>query len=224
MGRIERKAGRRSSAQSAGAGARRWPVRIGLFASGLVVGVLVGANGSDFASDVPTAEGGPPRPTPSVVARLDAPERGSNAARAANVQDADAPGLLEAWIEMAEGARLAAMARKVKGAGLDLVAESVIGRLEDDALKSLIVSTTDFSVDELSEIEDVPRFASDLARITMDGTVRDASEPEDDVRPIDFSEEITWDHRAAFAQSQFPSNAPRIYAAFESDASLSNAA
>ena len=216
MGRIERKVGRRNEG-GAGSANRRWPVRIGLFASGLVVGVLLGSTGGGAALDAQAASGGPARRLPSVVARLEAPEGKAPAVLGAPTDESSAMDVLNEWIAMAESERLEAMARKVKGAGLDLVAESVIGRLEDDALKSLIASTTDFTAAELSAIEDVPRFAQDLARIAMDGTVREASEPEDSVRPIDFSEEITWDHRAAFAQSQFGKDAPRIYAAFESD-------
>lgn len=186
----------------------------GLFAAGLIAGLSIGA----FSGPEAPAVAAPPQ---APVARVDAnPEPISVVA--VEDQERDQAGsvskVLAEWLAMAESERLAAMASKITGAGLDFVAESVIERLEDDALASLIASTTDFSAAELGEIEDVQGFAMGLARIAMEGTVREADEPDDSVRPIDFSEEITWDHRAAFTQSQFAGDTPRIYAVFESGA------
>ena len=65
-------------------------------------------------------------------------------------EDGGVSSVLAEWLAMAESERLAAMASKVTGAGLDFVAESVIERLEEDALTSLIASTTDFSAAELA--------------------------------------------------------------------------
>ena len=190
--------------------------RAGYFSAGTAFGLALAASVTQF---FPTSE---PEQTNSrghsALLRIHATEQAQRI-EIPNTQPDSNNTFLE-WLAMAESERLDAMASKIRGAGLDLVAESVIGRLEDDSLKSLIASTTDFSSDELEEIEDLPGFAMNLARIAMEGTLRDAAEPGDSetIRPIDFSEEITWDHRARFAQSQFPSDAPRIYAVFESDA------
>lgn len=197
---------------------RRVALRSGLFALGLATGLgvapLLAGDASTAAS--PSVEAPPlaaSAASPSARPRTVAPD----AAALDSGSSDDERGLLADWLEMARAERLQAMARKVTGAGLDLVAETVIDQLEEDALRSLIASTTDFSSAELDEIEDVPAFAMGLARIAMEGTVREASEPDVEVRPIDFSTEITWDHRAAFPQSQFGRETERIYAVFESD-------
>lgn len=226
MGRIH--ARERSTRQTGGpdgpsrgarAAGRRSGVLVGggLFAAGLAAGLALGAGASVHAPDGPVA----PRPAlPDVAAapRVAPVEIAAPTPAAPTPEDeASVSSLFAEWLANAEAARLSAMARKVTGAGLDFVAERVIEGLEDDALAALIASTTDYSASELSEIEDVPGFAKGLARIAMAGTVREAEEPDDGVRAIDFSEEITWDHRAAFTQSQFDAEARRIYAVFESD-------
>ena len=190
-----------------------------LLAAGLGLGFAAGiATGS-----APTDLEGPASPGPSVAlaaVEAEAPTRIDAAAADPTGGEARGAGeLLAEWLEMAEARRLEAMASRITGAGLDFVARNVIGRLEEDALAALIASTTDFSSAELAEIDDVPGFAMGLARIAMEGTVREAPEPavEDDVRPIDFAEEITWDHRARLARSQFEAGTERIYAVFESD-------
>lgn len=221
MGRITAQRRQSTSAPLDPRSARgRLARRLGLLGAGAAVGFALASvaplgastrDRVDAPSLPPVASTAAPRPaTPSVVP---AP---SPAARAA--ADAALSERFAAWLARLESDGLGDMARKATGAGLDLVAENVVRRLDEDALTSLIASTTDYSSAEVAEIDDVPGFAMGLARIAMEGTVREAPEPEDGVRVIDFSEEITWDHRAAFPQSQFSLDAPRIYAVFESDA------
>lgn len=215
MGRIQSK---RARALGSGAPEHRGGVaRRGLlFVAGLVAGLAAGpllSGGSDVREERPGALAGPA--VAAAATRPLAPVEAGPAPEAA--PEPGTTGLLADWLAMAERARLESLARKVTGAGLDLVAEGVIARLEEDSLKSLIASTTDFSAQELEEIEDVPGFALDLARIAMEGTVREASEPDEDVRPIDFATEVSWDHRAVFPQSQFSAEDPRIFAVFESE-------
>ena len=192
---------------------RRWCGRLGLVTLGLAAGLAISDIGPERAGGASRGESsaritsiGDPEAVPSRRATGPTPSPNPNAES----------GLLAAWLEQAEAARLASLAEKVTGAGLDLVARSVIDRLEEDSLKSILASATDFSVDELAEIEDVPGFALDLARIAMEGTVRDAEPPSPEILPIDFATDITWDHRASFPQSQFSVDEPRIYAVFES--------
>lgn len=202
---------------------RRRGRRAALFAAGLAVGLAVGpalglvrteAPGVPLERPAPRALRPEVRTTPRVNP-TDSPN-GPDLART-----------FAAWLEHAEATvrtgadseRWGALAGRLSGAGLELVADHVIDGLEADSLERLIVSATDYEPEDLAEITDVPAFARKLARIAMDGTVRGAAEPDPalGVRPIDFSEEITWDHQAAFPQSQFASDVPRIYAAFESE-------
>ena len=193
--------------------------RLGLLGTGAAIGFAV-ASVAPLAA-APNRGDAAPAPTVAVaIAPAPVAPTIATAAPAADVP-VENGALADQFVEWLAGLPsdgFGDMARKATGAGLDLVAESVIRRLDEDALTSLIASTTDYSSAELAEIDDVPGFAMDLARIAMEGTVREAPEPEDTVRPIDFSGEITWDHRAAFPQSQFPADMPRIYAVFESDA------
>ncbi|MEM9177917.1 MAG: hypothetical protein AAGC67_22145, partial [Myxococcota bacterium] len=134
------------------------------------------------------------------------------------------PRALAAWIERAgEGVRRGAdtagfdaIRARVAEAGFELVAYGVIDGLEPDALERLIVSATDYEPEDLARVEDVPAFARNLTRIAIDGTLREAEAPDARILPIDFSREITWDHRAALPQSQFAADVSRIYASFES--------
>lgn len=220
MGRIEsktRRAERHHSDHARPVSPHRGGIaRVGFFAAGLASGLAIGAFAGGF---LPSADAVPLQGEVAAHAPRAAADDVAAVAATGTVvgSEAEAGGFFAAWLELAESERLQEMARKVKGAGLDLMAESVIGRLEEDSLRSLIVSTTDFSSEDLAEIEDLPRFATDLARIAMDGTVREAEMPDENVRVIDFSEDITWDHRAAFTQSQFGADTERIYAVFESD-------
>ncbi len=205
-------------------GRRRAARRLGLLGAGLGLGFGLGVL-SPFGDTRLDSDGAGPASSSEPLAAASPPPRPAAVADAAAgarpFGPAPSPDLAQtfaAWLAGIEEHGLADVARKVTGAGLDLVAEGVIRRLEDDALASLIASTTDFSSAELAEIDDVPGFALGLARIAMEGSVREAPEPDEDVRPIDFTEEISWDHRAVFAQSQFAADTPRIYAVFESEA------
>ena len=200
---------------------RRRARQAALFSAGAVFGLAIGpalglvrgpAEASPEARNVAHAVARDASPNTSVPVAPAAPRD-------------DVANTLAAWIDRAEqrlrdGAAstgLDAIARDLSGAGLELVASSVIDGLEADSLERLIVSATDYEAEDLAEIDDVPAFARNLTRIALDGTLRDAEEPDLEVRAIDFSEEITWDHRASLPQSQFASDVPRIYASFESD-------
>ncbi|GEM_PF-2222047 len=196
---------------------RRGAIRRGaLFGAGMLLGLTVGP-ALGLVSPEPA---GPPR-----VGRANAPAIAAAASQIV-VPAAEAPAEAEAppvgdlfaqWLRDVEAARLDALARTISSAGLELVAGGVIDRLEGETLERLVIGATDFEHEDLAEIENLPAFTRELTRIAMDGTVRDAEAPDDRVRPIDFAEEVTWDHRAAFAQSQFGADVPRIYAVFESD-------
>ena len=191
-----------------------------LFAAGLAAGLLIGPAFGLVRTDAPAV----PEERPLARApRPDDPGTAPIVAIASSSPRDDVASAFAAWIDRAtdraasEATGFDAIAKRVSDAGLELVASSVIDGLEADSLERLIVSATDYEPEDLAEIEDVPAFARNLTRIAMDGTLREAEAPDLDVLPIDFSQEITWDHRAALPQSQFASDVPRIYASFESD-------
>jgi hypothetical protein len=217
MQRTPRSASKKSAVKTASTSRSRRPVPTWLARSTLVAFGVASGLGLGPILDNPTYSTPSPTPRAPVPTSAQSSMTAVDHAMAKRSDGLTKQGILAQWLEMAEAERLKSLVKKVTGAGLDKVAEGVISRLEEGSLKSLIASTTDFSSAELAEIDDIPGFAMDLARIAMEGTVREASEPDEEVRPIDFSTEITWDHRASFSQSQFSADADRIYAVFESD-------
>jgi hypothetical protein len=131
---------------------------------------------------------GEPRGLETSLPRGEAASRpSSDTEAAAQPSILDDPAALARIREMAESA-------VSWGASPKRVVNGLIEQMDEDELVSMVTSLTDYSREELENVEDIHAFAARLAEVAMDGTVVPAEDLGPEVQHVSFTGEVMDDN------------------------------
>jgi len=102
------------------------------------------------------------------------------------------------------------------GASPKSVVRGLIGQMSHEELVSMLTSLTDYSPEELENVEDIHAFAERLAEVAMDGTLLPAEDLGPEVQNVSFTGEVMDDNSPVAPRRHFGPEQERIYATFPS--------